>query len=148
MFDHCDGARNRASAVGFFDRDPALYLRVCRIDRTIATKSYVIPGRRAAANPESSLTYQRNLWGQSLQHHPHVHTIVPGGGVSADLSRWIAGRSHFFLPVKMLSALFRRLFLKELSSAHRAGRLKFFAESKTTTNGVGDVGTGAARFPV
>jgi len=66
-----------------------------------------------------------HTWGQSLQHHPHVHTIVPGGGLCADRSRWIAGRSKFFLPVTVLSALFQRLFLKELSSAHRAGRLKF-----------------------
>jgi len=69
-----------------------------------------------------------HTWGQSLQHHPHVHTIVPGGGLCADRSRWIAGRSKFFLPVTVLSALFQRLFLKELSSAHRAGRLKFFAD--------------------
>jgi len=69
-----------------------------------------------------------HTWGQNLQHHPHVHTIVPGGGVSADGARWIAGRRNFFLPVKVLSARFRQLFLKELNSAHRAGRLKFFAD--------------------
>ena len=69
-----------------------------------------------------------HTWGQNLKHHPHVHTIVPGGGLSPDRSRWIAGRRAFFLPVKMLSALFRRLFLNELISAHRAGRLKFFAD--------------------
>jgi hypothetical protein len=69
-----------------------------------------------------------HTWGQNLQHHPHVHTIVPGGGVSADGSRWIAGRSNFFLPVKMLSARFRRLFLKELNKAYQDGRLKFFAD--------------------
>lgn len=68
-----------------------------------------------------------HTWGQNLHHHPHVHTIVPGGGLSANASRWIACRSNFFLPVKALSSLFRRLFLKELNSAYQDGRLKFFA---------------------
>jgi Putative transposase len=60
-----------------------------------------------------------------MTHHPHVHMIVPGGGISADGSRWVSCRSRFFLPVRVLSRLFRRLFLQMLSAADAAGRLKF-----------------------
>jgi Putative transposase/Transposase zinc-binding domain len=65
-------------------------------------------------------------WGSALTHHPHVHVIVPGGGIALDGSRWIAGRPGFLLPVRVLSRLFRRLFLEGLSRAHAAGRLGFF----------------------
>ena len=61
-------------------------------------------------------------------HHPHVHTIVPGGGISPDGQRWIACRPRFFLPVRVLSRLFRRLFLEQLSAAYRAGQLQFFGD--------------------
>jgi hypothetical protein len=61
-----------------------------------------------------------------MTHHPHVHMIVPGGGVSLDGERWVACRPSFFLPVRVLSRLFRRLFLEKLIAAHQAGRLKFF----------------------
>ncbi|MCP5036702.1 MAG: IS91 family transposase, partial [Rhodobacteraceae bacterium] len=64
----------------------------------------------------------------AMTHHPHVHCIVPGGGLSGDGERWIACRPGFFLPVHVLSRLFRRLFLEKLSDAHRAGELKFFGE--------------------
>src|SRR5262249_25829599 len=53
-----------------------------------------------------------HTWGQNLQHHPHVHCIVPGGGLSPDGERWISCRNGFFLPVRVLSRLFRRLFLQ------------------------------------
>ena len=59
-------------------------------------------------------------WGQNLHHHPHIHCIVPGGGLSLDGTRWIACRPGFFLPVRVLSRLFRRLFLGELQAAHAA----------------------------
>jgi hypothetical protein len=65
-------------------------------------------------------------WGSALTHHPHVHVIVPGGGLAPDGSRWIVGRSGFLLPVRVLSRLFRRLFLEGLSRTHAAGRLGFF----------------------
>ncbi|WP_342241101.1 IS91 family transposase [Inquilinus sp. OTU3971] len=65
-------------------------------------------------------------WGSALTHHPHVHCIVPGGGLSPDGQRWIACRPGFFLPVRVLSRLFRRLFLEKLATAH--GRLAFFGE--------------------
>jgi len=67
-----------------------------------------------------------HTWGQNLLFHPHVHFIVPGGGISPDGERWIACRPGFFLPVRVLSRLFRRLFLAYLAKAFVAGKLKFF----------------------
>jgi hypothetical protein len=67
-------------------------------------------------------------WGQTLQHHPHVHCIVPAGGLSPDGERWIACRNGFFLPVRVLSRLFRRLFLQALEAMHVADELQFFAD--------------------
>jgi hypothetical protein len=61
-------------------------------------------------------------------HHPHVHCVVPGGGISPDGERWIACRPGFFLPVRVLSRLFRRLFLQALHQAHRAGELRFYSQ--------------------
>jgi hypothetical protein len=61
-----------------------------------------------------------------MTHHPHMHMIVPGGGISLDGERWVACRKGFFLPVRVLSRLFRRLFLEKLVAAHQAGRLSFF----------------------
>jgi hypothetical protein len=63
-----------------------------------------------------------------MTHHPHVHMIVPGGGISLDGGRWVACRPGFFLPVRVLSRLFRRLFLERLLAAHQAGRLQFFGD--------------------
>jgi hypothetical protein len=71
-----------------------------------------------------------SIWGQTLTHHPHVHCIVPGGGLSPGGDRWIACRQGFFLPVRVLSRLYRRLFLEKLTAAHRAGKLKFFGDLK------------------
>jgi hypothetical protein len=65
-------------------------------------------------------------WGQNLHFHPHLHCVVPGGGLSPDRKRWIAGRRRFLLPVRVLSALFRRLFLEDLEKAYAAGQLRFF----------------------
>jgi len=69
-----------------------------------------------------------HTWGSALVHHPHVHMIVPGGGLSQDRSEWIACRPRYFLTVEVLSALFRRLFLEMLRTAHEAGRLQFFGD--------------------
>ena len=66
-----------------------------------------------------------HTWGSAMTHHPHVHMIVPGGGISLDGSRWVSCRPGFFLPVRVLSRLFRRLILTMLVVAHKAGRLKF-----------------------
>jgi predicted Zn-ribbon and HTH transcriptional regulator len=67
-----------------------------------------------------------HTWGSALTHHPHVHMIVPGGGIALDGKSWIACRPGFFLPVRVLSRLFRRLFLQKLVAAHRNGELQFF----------------------
>jgi hypothetical protein len=75
-----------------------------------------------------------HTWGSAMTHHPHVHMIVPGGGISLDGERWVAGRPGFFLPVRVLSRLFRRLFLEKLIAAHKAGRLKFFGDHAALTN--------------
>ena len=69
-----------------------------------------------------------HTWGSALIHHPHVHMIVPGGGLSRDGSKWIACRPRYFLTAGVLSALFRRLFLEMLLAAHEAGRLQFFGD--------------------
>ena len=74
------------------------------------------------------LTAVLHTWGSAMTHHPHVHVIAPGGGLSLDGSRWIACRPGFFLPVRVLSRLFRRLFLDRLIALHEAGRLAFFGE--------------------
>jgi len=63
-----------------------------------------------------------------MTHHPHVHMIVPGGGISLDGERWVSCRTGFFLPVRVLSRLFRRPFLDKLKTAHQAGRLQFFGD--------------------
>ena len=73
-------------------------------------------------------------WGQNLSYHPHLHCIVPGGGLSGDGREWIACKPGFFLPVRVLSRLFRRLFLEALTAAHEAGELQFFA-GLTSLNG-------------
>ena len=66
-----------------------------------------------------------HTWGQTLGHHPHLHCVVPGGGLAPDGTRWIPCRPGFFLPVRVLSRLFRRLFLAQLETAFAAGRLHF-----------------------
>ena len=73
-----------------------------------------------------AITAVLHTWGSAMTHHPHVHMIVPGGGISADGSRWVSCRPSFFLPVQVLSRLFRGLFLAKLRAAHQAGRLNFF----------------------
>src|ERR1700674_4597604 len=86
-----------------------------------------------AADPEHlgariAITSVLHTWGSAIMHHPHVHMIVPGGGLSPDGSKWIAAKPKFLLPVLVLSALFRRRMLEALSAAHKAGKLVFFNE--------------------
>jgi Putative transposase/Transposase zinc-binding domain len=69
-----------------------------------------------------------HTWGSALTHHPHVHGIVPGGGLAPDGAHWVACRPGFFLPVRVLSRLFRRRFLEELQRLHDGGQLRFFGE--------------------
>src|SRR5262245_19417017 len=73
-----------------------------------------------------AITSVLHTWGSAMTHHPHVHMIVPGGGLSSDGGRWIASKPNFFLPVLVLSKLFRRLRLEKLDAAHAAGKLAFF----------------------
>ena len=84
-----------------------------------------------AADPEHlgariGITAVLHTWGSTMTHHPHVHMIVPGGGISLDGSRWLSCRPRFLLPVPVLTKLFQGLMLAKLLAAHRAGRLTFF----------------------
>jgi Transposase zinc-binding domain/Putative transposase len=74
------------------------------------------------------ITAVLHTWGSALTHHPHIHMIVPGGGLSLDRARWISSRTRFLLPVRVLAKRFRRLFLAKLLELHAAGRLQFFAD--------------------
>jgi hypothetical protein len=69
-----------------------------------------------------------HTWGQTLDHHPHVHCIVPGGGISTEGNRWVSCKPGFFLPVRVLSRLFRRLFIDGLLALHATGELRFFTD--------------------
>ena len=86
-----------------------------------------------AADPEHlgariGITSVLHTWGSAMTHHPHVHMIVPGGGLSLDGKRWVSCRPRFFLPGQVLSRLFRRLLLQKLVAAHKSGRLSFFGK--------------------
>ncbi|HEX9572186.1 MAG TPA: IS91 family transposase [Burkholderiales bacterium] len=89
--------------------------------------------RTIAADPKRlgvkiGFTSVLHTWGSAMTHHPHVHMIVPGGGISLDGTRWIGCRPNYLLPVKVLSRLFRPLMLEMLIAAHDAGRLQFFGD--------------------
>jgi hypothetical protein len=86
---------------------------------------------RIAADPKHlgariGITSVLHTWGSAMTHHPHVHMIVPGGGISLDGKRWIRRKPNFFLPVRVLAKLFRGLMLHKLKAAHAAGKLAFF----------------------
>jgi len=72
------------------------------------------------------ITAVLHSWGSAMTHHPHVHMVVPGGGISLNAARWISSRPAFLLPVRVLGKLFRRLFLARLLQLYDAGRLTFF----------------------
>jgi hypothetical protein len=100
---------------------------------TILFKAAATTLRTIARDPKHlgtrlGVTLVLHTWGSALTHHPHVHGIVPGGGLSLDGQRWVACTPGFFLPVRVLSRLFRRLFLEQLKEAYHAGKLKFFGE--------------------
>jgi Putative transposase. len=71
------------------------------------------------------VTMVLHTWGQTLTHHPHLHCIVPGGGLLSGAARWVPCRPGYFLPERVLSRLFRRLFLTKLMVAHKSGKLRF-----------------------
>ena len=86
---------------------------------------------RIAADPKHlgariGITAVLHTWGSALTHHPHVHMVVPGGGISLDGQRWVCSRPAFLLPVRVLGKLFRGVFLSRLLALHDAGRLGFF----------------------
>jgi hypothetical protein len=82
-----------------------------------------------------AITAVLHTWGSAMTHHPHVHMIVPGGGIALDGERWISCRPRFLLSVRVLSRLFRRLFLEKLRAAHEAGDLRFFNHHAALANG-------------
>jgi Zn finger protein HypA/HybF involved in hydrogenase expression len=95
--------------------------------------------RTIAADPrhlgaQIGATLVLHTWGSALTHHPHVHGIVPGGGLSPDGERWVACKPGFFLSVRVLSRLFRRRFLEELEKVYRVGQLRFFGEFAQLSN--------------
>lgn len=96
--------------------------------RTAAETLRIIAADPKHLGAEIGLVAVLHTWGQTLHHHPHVHCVVPGGGPSLDGTHWIACRPGFFLPVRVLSRLFRRLFLDALDAAFAAGELCFFGE--------------------
>ena len=102
---------------------------------TILFKTAAKTLQTIAADPKHlgarlGLTLVLHTWGSAMTHHPHVHGIVPGGGLSMDGQRWVSCRSGFFLSVRVLSRLFRRLFLEGLNHAYQTGDLKFFGEHR------------------
>jgi hypothetical protein len=108
----------------------AIALQNKRVVYDILFRSTAATLRTIAADPrhlgaEIGFVAVLHTWGQTLQHHPHLHCIVPGGGLAPDGQRWVACRPSFFLPVRVLSSLFRRLFLEALDQAFRAGELTF-----------------------
>ena len=102
---------------------------------TILFKAAAKTLQTIAADPKHlgariGLTLVLHTWGSAMTHHPHVHGIVPGGGLSIDGEQWVHCRPGFFLSVRVLSRLFRRLFLERLNEAYQAGDLKFFGEHR------------------
>jgi hypothetical protein len=103
----------------------AIYDLLFKSSAQTVTTIAVDPKRLGA---KVGMTSVLHTWGSALTHHPHVHMIVPGGGLSRDRTRWIACKPGFFLHVRVLSRLFRRLFIEGLLALHRAGDLAFFGD--------------------
>ena len=149
---HCPKCQGAAARQWLADREtellPASYFHVVfTLPAPIAEIAYqnkaAIYGILFKASAEAALTIAADpkrlgakigitavlhTWGSAMTHHPHVHMIVPGGGLSIDGERWISCRPGFLLPVRVLSRLFRRLVLGLLLEAHEEDRLKFFGE--------------------
>jgi hypothetical protein len=96
--------------------------------RTAAETMLTIAADPRHLGARIGITAVLHTWGSALTHHPHIHMIVPGGGLSHDSQRWISSRPAFLLPVRVLSRLFRRLFLAGLVALHAGGQLSFFGE--------------------
>src|SRR5271156_2814576 len=148
---HCPKCQSFARAQGLEDRqsellDTQYFHVVFTVPEKIATIAYQNKRELYAilfkATAETLLTIAADpkhlgaeigffavlhTWGQNLLHHPHLHCVVPGGGLSPDESQWISCQVGFFLPVQVLSRLFRRLFLERLLKAFDEGKLEFFS---------------------
>jgi len=112
------------AAIGYYNKAIVyglLFDIAAEVLRTIAADPKHLGARIGA-------TLVLHSWGSALTHHPHVHGIVPGGGLAVNDDRWVSCRPGFFLPVRVLSRLFRRRFLEALTAAHDAGELCFFGE--------------------
>ena len=96
--------------------------------RTSAETVLILAADARRLGARLGMTAVLHTWGSALTHHPHIHMIVPGGGLSPDGTRWLPCRPGFFLHVRVLSRLFRRLFLEGLLALHRAGELAFFGD--------------------
>jgi hypothetical protein len=103
----------------------AVYGLLFRASAETVTTIAADPKRLGA---QIGMTSVLHTWGSALTHHPHIHMIVPGGGLSQDGTRWVACKPGFFLHVRVLSRLFRRLFLDGLQALHRAGELAFYGD--------------------
>ena len=112
------------SAIAYYNKTVIYDLLFAVAAETLRT----IAGDPKHLGAQVGVTLVLHTWGSALTHHPHVHGIVPGGGLSADGKHWVTCRPGFFLPVRVLSRLFRRRFLEELAAAHHGGRLQFFGE--------------------
>jgi Putative transposase/Transposase zinc-binding domain len=95
--------------------------------RAAAETMMIIAGDRKHLGARIGITAVLHTWGSAMTHHPHVHMIVPGGGIAPSGDRWISSRAAFLLPVRVLGSLFRRLFLTRLMALHQSGKLAFFS---------------------
>jgi hypothetical protein len=86
-----------------------------------------------------------HTWGQNLMHHPHIHCVVPAGGISPDGQRWLSCKDDFFLPVRVLSRVFRGKFVDYLKRAFRQGQLRFFGRLECCAEAIGFVDFSASR---
>jgi hypothetical protein len=102
--------------------------------RASAETMLTIAGDPKHLGARIAITAVLHTWGSAMTHHPHVHMIVPGGGIALDRSRWIAKRPDFFLPVRVLSKLFRRLMIDKLVAAHAASQLTFHGAHAALVN--------------
>jgi hypothetical protein len=108
-----------------FQNKPIVY---CILFKAAAETLRAIAADPKHLDAEIGLVAVLHTWGQNLHHHPHVHCVVPGGGPSLDGTCWVSCRPGFFLPVRVLSRLYRRLFLESLQAAFEAGALGFFGD--------------------
>jgi hypothetical protein len=110
--------------IAFHNKAPVYDLLFRAASETMLT----IAADRRHLGARIGITAVLHTWGSAMTHHPHIHMVVPGGGISLDGERWISSRAAFLLPVRVLSKLFRRLFLTRLHELHAATRLHFFGD--------------------